>query len=306
MAVALLGIVGMVAASFFLFTKKTKDEITNEIEDKVDNIIAERMLLKDLKYSEPSFNNVIIRDDNGRRFFDLVSDFTDNKEDDAERIYTLENGKKMTFTFMITNERVGATMYAPSIAYDIGPPPADPNVAASLTFRSLNKDMAVTLAKPQGALWQPGTILMLDSLAFLREMKTTGPDYSKPARALSFVGVVSHIGESRLRPLPLGNFLFRTHPLYPNEVIDNEDKFLRNVPPMGGVAPIVRLRSVRIVMYYLQKDHGKKGSVNLYRSTFDGEKFAPGQLFASDVSTVVFSRKDARDSLIYYVINRSQ
>ena len=69
--VSLLAIVGMVAASFFTFSAKTQKEIVNDLEDSTDNVIAERMLLRDLKMSEPSFNNILVTDDNGLGFFDF-------------------------------------------------------------------------------------------------------------------------------------------------------------------------------------------------------------------------------------------
>lgn len=302
--VALMGIMGMVAASFFIFTTKVKNDITNEIEDKVDNIIAERMLLKDLKNSEPSFNNVVLPDDLGYNFFDLVIDVSDTAGDDKKREVTLDINRRKEIIFMTANERIGAVMYAPYLAFEVGPAPKDPNAAASLDFRSLNFNDVVTRATfPAGALWQPGIVLMMDSLGAVREMKASGPDYSKPARALSFVGVVQQLGASQLRPLDIPIFLNRTNPLYPNETISSEKDFLMNVPPLGGAAPLVRLKSVVIVKYYVDRDkNGDK--INLYRSTYDGTKFSAGQLFASDITNVVFRRESARDALIYYVINR--
>ncbi|WP_373997892.1 Tfp pilus assembly protein FimT/FimU [Bdellovibrio bacteriovorus] len=301
--VALLGIMGMVAASFFVFTAKTKDQITNEIEDKVDNIIAERMILKDLKYSEPSFNNVLIPDDTGFRFFDYVSDSGGDQEFDAPRKLTLEFGRRNEFVFMTSNDKLGTMMYTPALAYDLGALPSSANQEAALIFRSLNKGNEVLKSNP--GFWQVGTILMLDSPAAVREMTATGPNYNVPARSPIFVGIVNAPGESRLTPFNLTGFLNKTHPLYPNETINDEDKFLRDIPPMGGAAPLVRLKAVNIIKYYLERDPKTK-TVNLLRSVYMNNTFSKGQLFAADVTRVVFSRNNARDSLIYYQIIRPQ
>ncbi|MEK2646137.1 prepilin-type N-terminal cleavage/methylation domain-containing protein [Bdellovibrio sp. BCCA] len=301
--IALMGILGMVAASFFVFTAKTKNEITNEIEEKVDNIIAERMLLKDLKLSEPSFNNLVVVDDRGHRFFDFITDMTESGLDTGERILTLEYGRRNEFTFLITRERVSESMmYAPAAAYDIGAPSGNPNVASDISFRSLNKNKAVELSK--AAFWQIGSILMLDSPAAVRAMTATGPDYSRPARSPIFLGVVTTLGESRLTPLAFSipNFLDTTHPMYPSETVNSEDAFFRDIPPMGGAAPLVRLKSVSVVKYYLEKD--KEGKVNLLRSVYSGATFPKGQLFAADISRVQFKRNDAHAALIYYMIER--
>ncbi len=300
--IALMGILGLVTASFFVFTAKTKNEITNEIEDKVDNILAERMLLKDLKFSEPSFNNLLITDDSGFRFFDYAFDTTDQVDDNRERKFTLDVNNKKEFTFLVTAEKLGASvMYTPSVAYEIGEIPASPNVAASLTFQSLNK--GGELAKSRVGYWQPGVVLMLDTPAMVREMTSTGPNYKRPARSPVFVGVVQAPGATRLKRVDLPNFVDYSNPMYPSETVTDEDYFLRNVPPLGGAAPLVRLKAVYIIKYYLEKDK-TTGRVSLYRSTYDANGFQSGQLFATNVSKVEFTRKSARDALIYFKIIR--
>lgn len=302
-AMALLGILGMVVSSFMVFAEKSKNEITNEIEDKVDNILAERMILRDLKSSEPSFNNVIIKDDQGRRFFDYVTDRAEQGIDLTARTLTLQAGVRNEFTFLTVNTRLGGTiMYTPSMAYSIGNPPMDPYQEAELTFHSLNKGGEIAKVNP--LYWQPGVLLMLDSPALVREMTPTGPNYNRPARSPIFIGAVTSGGESRLRPLNLPNFLDQTHPLYPSELVTNEDKFLRDVPPMGGAAPLVRLKAVTIVKYYLEKDEMNK--YNLKRAVYDGSQFSMGQLFAQDIHKVIFTRKDPYDAVIYFNIVRKK
>lgn len=302
--VALMGIMGMVAASFFVFTAKTKTEITNEIEDKVDSILAERMILRDLKNSEPSFNNLNVLDDYGRRFFDYVSDASETAVDNSERKLTLEAGRRHEVIFIATAERKGGTiLYTPASAYKVGNPPADPRQAASLNFVSLNKDNEVTFANDK--IWVGGNVVMLDTPTTVREMTSMGPDYTKPARSPIFLGVVPNAGASTLLRLNLGNLIDMSNPMYPNETITNEDKFLRDIPPMGGAAPLVRLKVVNIIKYYLAKDQSGK-QINLWRSVYGLQGFAQGQLFAYDVEKVEFSRKDAKDSLIYFKIVRPE
>lgn len=305
--VGLLGILGLVTASFFVFAKKNTVEIENIIEDQVDNIIAERMLLKDLKNADPSFNNILTADDNSRRFFDFELDATEKSIDSSPRKITLKQGGRTQFVF-ISRTNLSTLMYTPAVAYKIGATPASPNVAASLTFVSLNKDDAVSGYKgvasdPPGKWWTPGMVLMLDTPAMVRQMTATGPNYSRPARSPIYLGVVQSGGPSRLRGVNLSNFLDRTNPMYPNETIDDEDSFLREVPPMGGAAPLVRLKPVNIIMYYLANDPKTK-NLGLWRSVYDGSKFASGQLIATGVKEVVFSRKDPHDSLIYFSIGR--
>lgn len=300
--VALMAIVGMVTASFFVFSSKTRNEIVNDIEDKTDSIIAERVLLKDLKYSEPSFNNFNLSDDTGRNFFDFESERSSKSMDNEPRKYTMSMTGKKDFTVMIVNEKLGSSvMYTPRTAYKIPYIPTDPNVAAPLNFVSLNQGNAVTQAQP--LFWQPGVLLMLDTPAMVRQMTAFGPNYNRPARSPIFVGEVSGAGETRLTPIKL-NLLIRTNPMYPNETIENEDSFLREIPPMGGAAPLVRLKAVSIIKYYLDQD-SKTKKVNLWRSVYKNSQFASPSLVASDIDRVEFSRKDPHDSVVYFNIVRS-
>ncbi|UXR66162.1 prepilin-type N-terminal cleavage/methylation domain-containing protein [Bdellovibrio bacteriovorus] len=302
--VALMGIMGMVAASFFVFTAKTKTEITNEIEDKVDSILAERLILRDLKGSEPSFNNLNVLDDYGRRFFDYVSDASESAIDNSERMLTLEAGRRHEFIFISVAERKGGTiLYTPASAYEVGNPPADPRQAASLNFVSLNRNNEVTFANDK--IWIGGNVVMLDTPTTVREMTPTGPNYTKPARSPIFLGVVANSGASTLARINLANLIDMSNPMYPNETITNEDKFLRDIPPMGGAAPLVRLKVVNIIKYYLAKDQSGK-QINLWRSIYGLQGFTQPQLFAYDVQKVEFSRKDAKDSLIYFKIVRPE
>ncbi|MDG0815886.1 PilW family protein [Bdellovibrio svalbardensis] len=304
--VALMSIVGMVAASFFVFSKKAQTEITNEIEDKTDSIIAERMLLKDLKYSEPSFNNVLVKDDKGLAFFAFDSERSSRTLDDMPRMLTLQMAGKKEFSFLIVNDKLGGSlMYTPSAAYNIPYVPKDPNVAAPLNFVSLNKmnNGKNTVKSANAMLWNPGVILMLDTPAMVREMTQFGPNYSRPARSPIFVGVVQGEGETRLAPIALTEFIDKTNPMYPNETIENEDSFLREIPPMGGAAPLVRLKAVSIIKYYIEQDN-RTGKVNLWRSMFDGRNFTGGAMIASDIEKIEFSRKDPHDSVIYFNIVR--
>lgn len=307
--VALMGIMGLVAASFFVFSAKNKKQITEEVEDKVDTILAERILQRDLKNSEPSFNNLLVPDDYGRRFFDHFTDVMDSESAEEPRTVTLEMGRTTEFIFLAKNERMGGTMiYTPASAYRIGRPPANPMAAATLTFVSLNKDNIVKRSDPagQGRYWQVGNVLMLDTPTSVRPLAESGPDYSRPARSPIFLGVVEAEGPTRLRPLSLLGLLDRSNPMYPTETIDSEDQFLREVPPMGGAAPMVRLKVINMVKYYLQRDSVRADRVNLYRATYKGHGFPAGQLIAQGVSKVEFSRKSARDALIYFKIVRSE
>jgi len=308
-AIGLLAIVS--AATAMIIAESTRDikKLERDMSDATEDEIAERVLMKDLKQAEPSFNNIIMRDDNGNDFFDFVADAVDKiAVENSTRDYTLKMDGKTSFTLVINDEAPGgAIFYDPVMAYTIGPEPADWDIAATLTFNSLNKDSY--LQKQNPALWTAGRILLLDTPIAIRGMNADGPNYKVSPRSPSFIGAVPN-GNGALKPLTIPKLpgLFNTtHPIFTNKVMSNEDIFLRSVPPAGGGAALVRLRAVRLIQYELVKD-SKSNRINLIRKIWNGATGAwdTGQTVATNVTSALFSRKATNDPIVYFLINRPE
>ncbi|WP_413291384.1 type II secretion system protein J [Bdellovibrio sp. HCB337] len=303
-ALALLTIV--TAATATLIAESTKDirKLERDIEADTESSIAERVMMRDLKSSEPSFNNVIMNDDTGKGFFDFITDSVDRASiENSSRTYTM-NGKsaaKKSFAFIVTNESVGgAVIYEPTMAYVIGPEPKSFDDAATLTFQSLNKDGY--LQKQSPGYWVDGRILMLDTPVSIRGLKNGVPDYSKPPRSPVFVGVVN-LQQSTLVPLGVPGFIDTSHPLHVNKKMTSEDALLRSVPAVGGGAALVRLKVVKALRYSLETT-SVPNSYNLVRWSWDSTKWGDEQIVATKVSDAVLYRKAINDPIIYFKINR--
>ncbi|MBS1971606.1 MAG: prepilin-type N-terminal cleavage/methylation domain-containing protein [Bdellovibrionales bacterium] len=307
-AIGLLGIVTGATAMIIAESSKSLKGLEKQISDATESEIAERVLMRDLKGSEPSFNNVIMIDDAGKNFFDYVSDAIDKTTiTNSAREYTMDISKKSTFTMATIDESPGgAIFYEPVMAYSVGEEPLQFDQAAQLTFVSLNKDNYLALQNP--AYWSTGRILMLDTPTAVRNLKNGVPDYASTPRSPSFVGVVQG-GTSPLKSLVsmLPGLFNTTHPLYPAKDINSEDVFLRSVPPAGGGAAIVRLRPLRLIQYRLEA--GKVAGTNtLIRRMWDGQNnnWASDQTLATNITTAVFSRKATNDPIVYFQLNRPE
>lgn len=308
-AVGLLAIVSGATAMIIAESTKSLKALEKDISDATESEIAERVLMRDLKLSEPSFNNIIMRDDKNADFFDFVADAVDKVAvENSPRDYTLSVKGKNTFTILVADEAPGgAIFYEPVMAYDVGAEPIDWDKAATLTFNSLNKNGYLQTQNP--AYWNPGRVLLLDTPIAIRGMSSNGPNYKVSPRSPSYIGSVpTGNGPLNTINIPKASGLFNTsHPLFPNKIINSEDVFLRSVPPAGGGAALVRLRAVRIIQYELV-DIGKVDAYNLVRKQWDGLKNVWGgtQTIGTNITTAVFSRKATNDPIVYFQINRKE
>lgn len=307
-AIGLLAIVSGATAMIISESSKRIKSLEKDISNATESEIAERVLMRDLKGSEPSFNNVIMVDDDGKNFFDFVSDAIDKVSvANSTRQYTMNVNGKSTFIMATVDESPGgAIFYEPAMAYSIGEEPLQFDQAASLTFISLNKDNYLALQNP--AYWNPGRVLLLDTPTAVRTLKNGVPDYSSTPRSPSYIGVVQG-GTTALKPLAesLPGLFNMAHPLYPSKTITSEDVFLRSVPPAGGGSAIVRLRPVRLIQYKLEA--GKiTGVNNLIRRMWDGvsNTWSGPQTLATNITTAVFSRKATNDPIVYFQLNRPE
>lgn len=298
-ATALIGMVGLILASFLEFAGKSSKKVTDELSVLQDVLTLERVLLRDLKSAGSSFNAMKIKDDRGRLFFDLV---TDNQDltDKGPRDFTLKKGKNY-FDLIVESDKFRSMIYSPATAYNVGAQPTNPMVAATLSFVSLNRNGIVRLTtQDTGNLWEAGNILMLDSPSTFRQVTPSGLDYSKPARSPIYLGYLRNSNSNMLANLGTYGIYDTSHPLKPNLNISSEDIFLRNVPGVGGGNPLVRLRKVQIVRYYLKDT--EDGKLSIYKSMFDGAKFSGDILLAKGVKGLSFHRKKATEPLIEFKV----
>lgn len=306
--VALMALLGGLISSTHLFVNKQFVNLKNDMDDSIDSNLAERMLFSDLANLEPSFNNLKTVDDKGYGFFDYYPDVPANAvrtplAREAELSITKQ---RMEFYVVIQDIKAGALLnYEPSTAYDIGNAPDDFNVAATLSFASLNKNSWVSVQRP--AFWTDGKLLLVDTPARVRPVTSTGNiDMSILPRSPIYVGRVS--GKDLAFDNNLKTYFNVTHPDSGAE-LNSLDKFFLNLPSVGGGQPLVRIRAVRLIRYYLEPYEDQRlltKPSRLYKTEFVGGKFTEPFLMADKVDRLVFKRDSVLKRMMYFKLIKAK
>ena len=260
-----------------------------------DNIIAERYLLYDLRTAFPSFNNLEVKDDDGKQFFELISDVPGASVANPKRTITLGPSTiaadKQTQELVLMTSKSFAAIYDPVAAYDNDP------ILRTVTFNSVNRsNYADGLFTEASDKWIDGSLWLLYSPVALREPAAPLTD---PARWPIFVGKVTG---SALNPEPLATTTVRTlngrivrnsHPADSALTIDSADLFFRKLYPASGGPPPVFLMPVSFVKYNFVREEVKPGVyVNkLFRRAWKNGAFEPkGQMIAKDIQKILITR----------------
>lgn len=306
--VALMALLGGLISSTHLFMNKQMVSLKNDLDDSIDSKLAERILFADLAGLEPSFNNIRTIDDAGYGFFDFYPDVPANAvRTPLKREAELSISKqRLEFYVLIQDIKSGALLnYEPSTAYDIGPTPDDFNQAATLAFSSLNKNNWVAVQRP--GFWVDDRLLLVDTPARVRPVTATGNlNMSVLPRSPIFVGRVS--GKDLVFENSFKSYFNVTHPDSGVE-INTLDKFFRDLPSVGGGQPLVRIRSVRLIKYYLEPYEDNRLQTKpsrLYKSEYVNGKFSDPFLMADKVDKLVFKRDSVLKRMMYFKLVKAK
>ncbi|WP_413287573.1 type IV pilus modification PilV family protein [Bdellovibrio sp. HCB337] len=278
------------------------------LEANIDETLAERILFNDFNGLDPAYNNLNVKDDAGLLFFDYYPDIPENSltaRKDRELTLALDG---RTEFYIITQDRSAGSLliYDPVMAYNVGPSPANFNIAADLSFISLNQKNWIGAQRP--GFWIPNKTLMLDTPAKIRGVANGKVDLKIPPRSPIFMGSVS--GGS-LNPVVgvMASMLIKTHP-GSGTLINSADDFLRNVPSIGGGQSIVRLRAIKIVRYHIEKSKlvtgFKEPPANLYRTTYENGSFGNPVLLADQIDKFSLRRDSVLKRMIYFKVHKAE
>ena len=305
---ALMALLGGIIASTNVFMAKQTVSLKNDMDDSIDANLAERMFFKDLAGLDPSFNNINTKDDRGYGFFDYYPDMPANAlRTPLERAAEMSVAKgRREFVVLVQDTSAGALLnYEPPSAYDIGPTPDDFNRAATLTYVSLNKNNWVAVQRP--GFWTPGRLLMLDTPARIRPVMASGMiDMSVFPRSPIFVGSVN--GNDMIFDNNVRSYINLNHP-ESSVVINSADKFFQDLPSVGGGQPLVRLRAVKLIRYYLEPYEDNRMVTTpsrLYKTVYANGKFTEPFLMADKVDRVVFKRDSVLKRMMYFKLIKTQ
>lgn len=300
-SVVLTGIVmSMIVASQLLMKKET-NKLLDEIENAIDTALAERTILLNLRQVDPSYNNLNQLDDNGVQFFDYYPDVSENTLGNLNsRTLTLQNNGTNSIYFLIQDLTAGPLLiYDPVAAYNIGPIPSSLNQAASLSFVSLNKSNWVAAQRPK--MWVNDQLIFLDTVSKIRPLVQNSVNLLTPPRSPIFVGRVS--GQQLSIDNAFSGLFNYSEPFTGQQIVD-EDSFLKNVPSSGGGQPIVRVRGVKLVKFYLQPNPNGNGNKLMRQYYLSNGNYSGGFMVSDNVSKIIFERKTVTQKIVYFRIER--
>lgn len=297
---------GIVITSQMMVTKE-QVKMSNQLESSIDTTLAERMVFRDLNAVDPSYNNLLVKDDAGFGFFDYYPDVpAQSLTTPINREVTLKLGQRTEFYILVQDQNAGPLMnYDPPAAYNIGTAPADFNKSADLQFSSLNRNKWVSVQRPN--FWVQGRLLMLDTPARVRPLNKTGMlDMSIAPRSPIFIGAVN--GESLIMDGVVKGLINVAEPETGDEIA-NPDIFFRRLPAMGGGQPLVRLRAVKMIKYYLAKYSDPKLAAslpNLYKAVYEDGKWSDPILLADKVESFNLRRDSVLKRIIYFKLKKAK
>lgn len=301
-AVGILGISALVVGSTQVMINRELTNSEKVIQSKIESLTGEKLLFFDLQSANVSFNNVLIRDDNSKNFFDYIPDLpiSASSNSEPERKITLstkEGSNKTEIVFLMDDPSLGPVLvYDPSAAYKIGEAPADLNTPASLTFEGLNRKEWI--ANQRENFWKTAHLLMLDTTARIRSMFGT-VDMKVPPRSPIFVGKVN--GDNLSADAILKKYLNVTHPETGQEIGD-ADTFLRTVPSAGGGIPTVRIRAITAIRYSVENTGN---NMRLWRTIYSPETGTWERKFLinENLDSVVFERSSVSSKIVTVKMN---
>lgn len=305
--VGLMAMLTLMVVTTQLLVSKQQVEMTRKLDDSIDTNLAERIIFMDLNGIEPSYNNLNLVDDgkDGGGFYDYYPDVPANilKSRETRELVLSLTGKREFFALVNDNVVGNLMVYDPVAAYHVGAAPANYNVSAVLQYESLNRNNWIGNQRP--GFWVNGRLLMLDTPARLRPTNDSGVvDLKVIPRSPIFVGSVQ--GQA-LNSLGSSFDIFNTRHPETNAEISNPDLFLRTAPSIGGGQPIVRLRAVRLVRYFIEpySDERIQGTpARLYKSNYENGKWSEPMLLVDAVQEVVFKRESVFKKMIHFKINK--
>lgn len=294
-AVVLASLVMMVLLSMQNLFSKEQSKITNKAEMGTDTLLGERTLYIDMRAGTPSFNTLNVKDDRGNMFYDYYFDIPEAMLGNSplDRVLTLEPGKdKVMYVISQDNLAGGLLDFDPVSAYKIGAIPANYNIAASLTYMSVNNNNWISSQRP--LFWKDNKLLLFDTNVYVRPAGSFNMAAAPTMPA--FIGRVS-AASNQLVDSGAG--------FYMKSGYRSIDTFLRELQPRGGGMPFVKVRAVNFYRYYLQtyRDDRVVGTpARLIREEFVGGKFTQPLMMSDRVKSVKFSRESVMNKVIKFSI----
>ncbi|MBO9665952.1 MAG: hypothetical protein J7501_04000, partial [Bdellovibrio sp.] len=304
-----LGIVGVVAlgnAVFIANFNKELKETENVSQEQSELAILNVSAVNILKKSAASFNKLNLADDSNRNFFDYYPDvpFSTLQEVASgfeKRSFTIKAGQTNRYFYLIQSEEADydSLVYDPMYAYSQASPAPNKFVSGTVEYRGLNSiakltgiggaPNAGTMTKVFQKRWENGKMFLLSCPTYLRPVIGGNINVLQPPRFASFLGKVAGVDLIPVNTSETRVPYFNVNPTTLT-TYTSVDRYLRQLPTVGGAAPFVKVEPVKLVRFQLRTAK-TPGLADLYwQELVNGEYVDKAQLIAN-VKSVSFTRK---------------
>lgn len=311
-AVGLSSIVGLAIFQVLTNTGKMQKIFSDKMDERVEANLADKLILRDLRASGPSLNNIYFKDDNNNNFFDYDADRSSTfyrSQGTVSRTFTLEKSGKTFMYFMAFDDLRGKGLFADAVTFfEVGAPPPDPNQPASLMYKGINHNNYL-LAKDSSGNYMNNPLLIdpvnLNKLVLVDSSAMMPVSPIKPA---VFIGKLTQVGSTydiqkiatvtipkSKQGTQIWNYTIRT-PTNINIEPANFEQYMYNLPPVGANGASVRIKPVRLYKYELDCVTDKNNCV-LYRSDVLHGASAQKIPVLKGFNRIVFSRSDIATSV---------
>lgn len=326
-SLAVFSVIMFAAFQFFQTFSKQQNQNFQNIKQDLEAIVLERAVRLAVVNMHPSYNLITVLDDNGNNFFDYLPDSM--CQQNCERSITLSaNSTSRFFPMLQTLNNISAPrLYTPQFAYNIGTN-NNLNQAGSLNFAGINKTVQATnrgyleaLFKKDGAPNEnylsapPGDPLQYKLLLFtsLVEMRDMAAGSAFPRKS-AYLGRFNSDNFNITATNP-DNLFTLSHPQDPSVVfndipngtvgspsfgVNGIDRFLRTVPPVGGVNAMAKVSVVGLKRYFFQEGVGSQESRILQQdwSAEENRWEVPGFEIGVGIESLTFRRRSISSPVI--------
>jgi prepilin-type N-terminal cleavage/methylation domain-containing protein len=298
-ALVTLGVFSMVAIGNTQM--KTMGDFTNA---SIGQTVAERALSTYIAEATLSYNSLIQLDDNGNNFWDKAEEIPAGWLPLAKqtRIYTMFVGGKTKFRMLVNywQHAEETSTYDPAAAYSSTLASGNGSVAGTLTYMGINNNNYAAVLNPN--LWIKGALVAMYSPVILREPDAFGNfTLTDIPRAEQIIGQV--VGNDLVYN-NWGGTLEARHPQDATIIVNDFDKFLRQLPMTGGAAPTVLMRRVNMVEFELANN--ATGRLCLTMKVWNGATFNAPDVLAVDVDHIILQRPDVTMPLVSFEVIMSK
>ena len=334
LAVGLMSFISFAAFSYFKSFNQQVFTADSRMSSDLEALVLDRVIRNEIIKVEPSFNFLTILDDNGPNFYDFVPDQVCTSN--CSRLIRLSPDSRIkSFPMLNSHRDAGLTrLYTPTFAYDVSGD-NDLTTAATLTYQGVNggssggneRYLEKLLGRGHPDPSKQATynsvksmeypLLMFTSLVEMRNIPG-GDTLDDPPRRSTYLGMLdtSNFSMSATNPQ---NLFQAIHPMdstvimddvavgdqsSPAYGVDGFDRFLRTLPPVGGVGAIAYLKFVRLSRITFEPGpDGEKEENRVFLQSWQTDPQSsdwesPGFQAGSNLYAIDFIRRDISSSII--------